>query len=55
MKVALLLCGFLRTYKNNFNNLKENILDRYNCDIFLHVSQNESNNDKYINNNKRIK
>ena len=53
MKVALLLCGFLRTYKNNFNNLKENILDRYNCDIFLHVSQNECNTDKYINNNDR--
>ena len=49
MKVALLLCGFLRTFKHNYNNLKKNILNKYDCDIFLHISRNEYSNDKYIN------
>ena len=54
MKVALLLCGFLRTYKHNYDNLKKNILNKYDCDIFLHISRNEYYNDKYINNSVSI-
>jgi uridine kinase len=54
MKVALLLCGFLRTFKHNYNNLNKNLLNNYDCDIFLHISRNESSNDKYINNSLSI-
>lgn len=51
MRVALLLFGFLRSYKHNYKNLKNSLLDKYKCDIFVHISKDESSNDKYINNN----
>ena len=35
MRVALLLFGFLRSYKHNYQNLKNIILDKYSCDIFI--------------------
>lgn len=35
MKVALLLPGFLRTYKENFLSLKENLLDIYDTDVYI--------------------
>lgn len=51
MRVALLLFGFLRSYKHNFQNLKERILDKYSYDIFIHISEDEKRDDRYINNN----
>lgn len=51
MRVALLLFGFLRSYKHNFQSLKEKILDKYSCDIFIHISEDEKRDDRYINNN----
>lgn len=35
MKIALLLTGFVRSYLNNFNSLKVNIIDKYNTDIYI--------------------
>ncbi len=52
MKVALLLCGYLRTYKYTYTNLKKMFLDRYNCDIYIHISEDECKKDKYINENE---
>ncbi len=37
MKLALCLSGHLRTFDQVFQNLKENVLDRYNPDVFLHT------------------
>jgi hypothetical protein len=37
MKVALIMYGHLRTYKKCFDKLKENFLDTYNPDIFIHT------------------
>ncbi len=35
MKVAILLPGLTRNYLESYNNLKENLLDKYDCDIFI--------------------
>lgn len=51
MKVALLLFGFLRSYKHNYQNLKDKLLDKYKCDIFVYISEDEIKDDRYINNN----
>ena len=34
MKIALLLTGFLRSYNMNYYNLKTNLIDLYDCDIY---------------------
>lgn len=54
MKICILICGFLRSFKYNFSNLKTNILDKYDCDIFLHISRNKLKYDKYINKDNNI-
>lgn len=54
MRVALLLFGFLRSYKHNFQSLKERILDKYSYDIFIHISEDEERDDRYINNNSNL-
>lgn len=35
MKIALLLSGFLRTFDENYASLKENLLDRFDTDIYI--------------------
>jgi hypothetical protein len=37
MKVALIMYGHLRTYKKCYKNLKVNLLDVYNPDVFIHT------------------
>lgn len=54
MRIALLLFGFLRSYKHNYQSLKENILDKYNPDIFIHISEDEKRDDRYINDNSNL-
>jgi uridine kinase len=49
MKIALQLCGFLRSYKYNFINLKKILLDKYDIDIYLYISSTEKQSDQYIN------
>lgn len=34
-KIAVVLTGHLRTYKNVFFNLRKNLLDLYDCDIYI--------------------
>ena len=48
MRVAILISGFLRTIDYNFKKIK-NILNNYECDFYLHISNNEEL-DKYNNN-----
>lgn len=37
MKIAVQIFGFLRTYEQCFHNLKTYILDKYDCDVFMHT------------------
>jgi uridine kinase len=54
MKVAVLISGYLRTFELNINNLK-NLLSNFDTvDIFLHITNDESSQDKYMNNNSDL-
>ena len=37
MKIAILLFGHLRTYKECYLNLHRYLLDKYDCDVFMHT------------------
>lgn len=37
MKVAVCFSGFFRCLYSNYNNIYENILKNYNCDVFIHT------------------
>lgn len=50
MKIALILTGFLRTYKYSFELLKKNLLDKYNIDLYLATWDKQENN-TFIENN----
>ena len=55
MKVAILISGYLRTFKDNINNIKEKIINNFdNIDIYIHITKNEDKNDKYLNFNKEL-
>lgn len=36
-KVALCISGHLRTFESNFRTVKEHILDKFDCDVFIHT------------------
>lgn len=35
MRTALLITGYMRNWKKHFPNIKENIIDKYNADVFI--------------------
>lgn len=37
IKTALCISGHLRTFLDNYNSVKVNILDKLNCDVFIHT------------------
>jgi len=50
MKVALLISGYLRSFKVNVPLIKEKIIDRFdNVDVYIHITKNEGIEDKYLN------
>jgi len=50
MKVALLISGYLRSYDINLKYIEAEILNKFDhVDVFLHITSNEKNEDKYIN------
>jgi hypothetical protein len=50
MKVALLISGYIRTFELNLSSLEEKILSKFNnVDIFLHITREENEQDKYLN------
>ena len=56
MKVAVLISGYLRTFKINLSNFQEKIIDKFeNVDIYIHITDNEENDDKYLNINNDIR
>ena len=44
MKVAILLTGFLRSYKDRFYSLNKNILQKYPCDLYCITWDKQENN-----------
>lgn len=50
MKVAILISGYLRSFKTNLPKIKENILDKFsNVDVYIHITKNECKDDIYLN------
>ena len=56
MKVALLISGYLRTFKENIPNLKSQVLDKFEkVDIYIHITKNGDKEDRYLNiNNENV-
>lgn len=51
MKVALLIAGYLRTYNENVDRLMNEIKSKFGkVDVYLHITKNEKNEDRYLNN-----
>ena len=48
MRVAVLLTGFLRSYKSMFHSLEDNLLKKYNCDLYC-ITWDEQEDKKKIN------
>lgn len=48
MKIALFISGYLRGIHENIENIKNNIIQNNDCDIYFHITNNE-NTDKYLN------
>ena len=50
MRAAILISGYLRSFKINLDNIKSKILDRFNnYDIYIHITENEETEDRYLN------
>jgi len=50
MRIALLIAGYLRSYKANIDFIKEEIINKYdNVDIYLHITKDEKLEDRYFN------
>ena len=50
MKVALLISGYLRSYKNNISYIQDEIIKNFNnVDTYIHITKNENKEDKYLN------
>ena len=50
MKTCLLISGYLRSFESTIDNLREKILNQFDCiDVYVHLTQNEHEEDKYVN------
>ena len=55
MNVALIISGYLRSFELNIENIKSNIINRFdNVDVYIHITKNEENDDKYLNKTKNL-
>lgn len=52
MRTALLISGYLRSYRLNLKFIKENIIKDNNTDVYIHITNDEIHEDKYLNNIK---
>ena len=52
MKIAIQLFGHLRTYKKCLPALKKHLLNKYDCDIFMHTWDTYNHNTKTWHKNK---
>jgi len=50
MKTALLISGYLRSFKLNISNIKELLIQKFpHVDVYVHITKNENTEDKYLN------
>ena len=49
IKIAVLCSGHLRSFKTTIAQLKECILNQFDCDLYLYAVSNEYESDRYIN------
>jgi uridine kinase len=50
VRVALLISGYLRSFKVNIPLIKSKIIDKFkNVDVYIHITENEQQDDKYFN------
>ena len=50
MKTALLISGYLRTFKFNLDNILNKIISQFDeVDVYIHLTTNEKLNDRYLN------
>jgi uridine kinase len=50
MKVAILISGYLRSYENSLSYIKNEIISIFNdVDVYLHITKNEKEEDRYLN------
>jgi uridine kinase len=51
MKVCVLISGYFRNFETTYESFEKNILKKFEkIDVYLHVTKNENNEDKYYNN-----
>jgi uridine kinase len=56
MRAALLISGYLRSFKLNLPVIREKILNKFdNVDVYIHLTKNESKTDRYINDVNELK
>lgn len=56
MKAALLISGYLRSFEHNISNIKNIIINKFDrVDLYIHITENELLDDKYLNINDREK
>jgi uridine kinase len=54
MRIALLISGYLRSFDINLDNIKSKIIDKFNnVDVYLHITENEEVEDRYLNKNPK--
>jgi uridine kinase len=55
MKIALLIAGYLRGFYENIDKIKENIIQNHECDIYIHITEEDTQvHDKYFNKKNNI-
>lgn len=55
MKACILIAGYLRTFNLNYESYNELFFKKYkDLDIYFHVTKNESQDDKYLNNSTSV-
>ena len=47
MRIAILISGYLRGFKENINKIKKNVIQNYPYDIYIHITNNKE--EKYDN------
>jgi uridine kinase len=55
MNAALIISGYLRSFELNIENIKSKIINKFdNVDVYIHITKNEVNDDKYLNYNENL-
>jgi len=50
MRAALLISGYLRTFRSNIPRIRSSIIERFECvDVYIHITKNEERDDRYLN------